>query len=80
MTNIRLPNITGTTDKEKIEQIRMYLVKTIEELNQVLTAIDKSIVSASDEFLKKTEFEKINKENRKAIRVLQNKVKALETQ
>lgn len=37
--NIRYPNITGTSDKEQITQIKSYLHQLVEQLNYVLNTL-----------------------------------------
>lgn len=40
MINIRLPQINGATDKERIEQIKSYLIYLVNELQWALNNID----------------------------------------
>ena len=51
MINLRLPNITGQTDREKLEQIRSYLYQFAQELNWALSNID----SKAEDVTKKVE-------------------------
>lgn len=37
--NIRYPNITGTSDKEQITQIKSYLLQLVEQLNYALNTL-----------------------------------------
>lgn len=39
--NIRLPNITGDTDAEKLRQLQSYIYQLVEELNFALAAVEK---------------------------------------
>lgn len=47
--NIRYPNITGTSDKEQIAQIKSYLHQLVEQLNYVLTTIGSVETESTDE-------------------------------
>lgn len=40
--DIRLPSITGRTDKERIEQLRMYLIYLVEQLQYILGNLDEA--------------------------------------
>ena len=39
--NIRLPNITGHSDKEKLQQVQSYMYQLVEQLNYALSAVEK---------------------------------------
>ena len=47
MINLRLPNITGATEKEQLEQIRSYLYQFAEQLNWALSNIDSKAAEAT---------------------------------
>lgn len=40
MIDIRYPNITGKTDKEKIEQLHRYLIYLADQLNYALPQLE----------------------------------------
>ena len=40
MIDLRLPNITGATEREQLQQIKSYLHQTVEQLNWALNNID----------------------------------------
>ena len=40
MINLRLPNISGKTEREQLEQIRSYLYQFVQELNWAMSNID----------------------------------------
>ena len=42
MINLRLPQINGATDKERIEQMKSYLIYLVNELQWALNNIDAS--------------------------------------
>lgn len=44
---IRLPNITATTDRGQLEQIRSYLYQMAEQLNWALNNVEQSVTEAS---------------------------------
>ena len=48
MINIRLPNITATTDRGQLEQIRSYLYQFAQELNWALGNIDNKAEEATN--------------------------------
>lgn len=39
--NIRLPNITGHSDKEKLQQVQSYMYQLVEQLNYALSTVEK---------------------------------------
>lgn len=45
--DIRLPNITGTTDREKLTQMQGYLFQLVEQLNWALQNVDSTNVAVS---------------------------------
>ena len=45
--DIRLPNITGTTDREKLTQLQSYLFQMVEQLNWALQNVDSTNVAVS---------------------------------
>lgn len=42
MVHIRMPNITGRTEKEQLQQIRQYLCSLVQELNFALAALEEN--------------------------------------
>ena len=42
MTNIRLPNITGKSEKEQLQQLKSYLYRLVDELNWALKSVNSS--------------------------------------
>lgn len=40
MTHIRLPNITGKTEAQQLEQIKNYLFQLAQELNYAFSALE----------------------------------------
>ena len=55
MINIRLPNITAHTDREKLEQIRSYLYQFAQELNWALSNIDSKASEATEKIAATTQ-------------------------
>lgn len=47
MTNIRLPNITATTEREQLLQVKSYLHQLVQELNWALSSIESGNVVAA---------------------------------
>ena len=47
MINLRLPNITATTEKGQLEQIKSYLFQFAEQLNWALNNVDKQATEAT---------------------------------
>lgn len=47
--NIRYPNITGTSDKEQITQIKSYLHQLVEQLNYVLNTLGSGDAETTNE-------------------------------
>ena len=52
--NIRYPNITATTEKEQVAQIKSYLHQLVENLNYALSTLGKSGSSGDDTSSEKT--------------------------
>ena len=44
--NIRLPNITGHSDKEKLQQLQSYMFQLVEQLNYALATVEKEATEA----------------------------------
>lgn len=42
IVDIRMPNITGVSDKEKIEQLKNHIVYLTKQLQYILTNLDES--------------------------------------
>jgi len=40
MTHIRLPNVTGRTEAEQLQQVKHYLIYLAQELNYALAALE----------------------------------------
>ncbi|MBO7318490.1 MAG: hypothetical protein J6V06_00535, partial [Clostridia bacterium] len=47
--DIRLPNITGTTDREQLEQIKSYLYQFAEQLKYAVQVIDINTVAVTQQ-------------------------------
>lgn len=47
MYELRLPNITGTTEREQLSQVKSYLYGFVENLQWILNTIDTSVVSVN---------------------------------
>lgn len=45
--NIRLPNITGHSDREKLQQMQSYMFQLVEQLNYALATVEKEATAAA---------------------------------
>lgn len=78
--NIRLPSINGRTDGEQLRQIRAYLFQLVEQLNWVLSTIEKTDSDAetgtSNGFVSRKEFEEYRQEIEISMNELKQKLAA----
>lgn len=51
--NLRLPNITGTTDRERIAQLTSFLYQTVEQLNFAMDSLDTGTTSTVERYISK---------------------------
>lgn len=73
MIDIRLPNITATTDKGQLEQIRSYLYQFAEQLNWALANID----TKADSVVKQMEASSVKKDAVEQAHATFSEVKSL---
>lgn len=64
--NLRLPNITGTTDRERMAQMQNYMYQIVEQLNWALNTIETSGGSVSSSIVY-TSKNSLLKENEKLV-------------